>query len=262
MPNFKPEDGAVCIPAWQDYKREFRVRLQAAGLTDPTRQVGTLLKCMGIDAIKLYDTFEWKPAVDAIAADDARGVVAVAAVPADNKNDLDTVIRKFDVHWGVQRFRSIKRQEFLDTKRGQDQSIMDYVSALKRQAEHCDYGVQKDGFICDMIINGVNDERCSERLLDLPDEELTLEKVIQVCRQVELTKAHLKCIESKKIEVKAVGKNSRPQTQFQEAQSGRKCDKCLAFHDYGDCQAIHRYCNECGNKGHYAKSPVCYGQRS
>ena len=28
---------------------------------------------------------------------------------------------------------------------------------LKRKAEHCKYGDQKEGFICDMIINGIDD---------------------------------------------------------------------------------------------------------
>ena len=71
---------------------------------------------------------------------------------------------------------------------------MDFVADLKRKAENCDYGDKRDGFICDKVIHGVNDERCSEQLLDLPDHELTLDRVLQICRQSELTKAHLKTL--------------------------------------------------------------------
>jgi len=212
MANFKPDDQDTCVPAWQDYKREFRVRLAAAGLdaAPGKQQTNQLLKCMGIDCIKLYDTFEWEAQVVAVEADDARGIVAVPARPAEDKNDLETVLKKFDAHWGVLRFRSLKRQEFLDTKRGSSQSIMDFIAELKRKAAYCEYGENSDSFICDKIINGVNDEKCSERLLDIPDEELTLSRVVHVCRQCELTKAHLKTIsQSDKTDVKQVNTRGR-----------------------------------------------------
>ena len=119
MAPFKAQDQDTCVPAWQDYKREFRVRLQAAGLdTAPgKRQVGQLLKSMGIECIKLFDSFEFAPAVEAVEADAARGIAAVPARDAESKDDLDTVLGKFDAHWGVNRFKSIKRQEFLDLER-------------------------------------------------------------------------------------------------------------------------------------------------
>ena len=127
-------------------------------------------------------SFEWAPGTPAVAADEATGQHARPATPAESKHDLDQVFKKFDHHLGVQRYRSIKRQEFLDTKRKPNQGIMDLVAKLKLKAEHCDYGV--------------DDERCSERLLDLPDHELTLHRVSQICRQAELMKAHLKTISS------------------------------------------------------------------
>ena len=157
--------------------------------------MGNLLKCMGIEAIKIYDMFEWAPAKPAVAANRANGQEATSTIPAENRHELDDVFKKFDHHWGVQRYRSIKRQEFLDTEeRKRNQGIMDFVADLKRKAENCDYGNKRDGFICDKVIHGVNYERCSEQLLDLPDHELTLDRVLQICRQSELTKAHLKTL--------------------------------------------------------------------
>ena len=44
---------------------------------------------------------------------DLQVVVAVAAVPAEDRHNLDDIFAKFDQHFGVYRFRSIKRQEFL-----------------------------------------------------------------------------------------------------------------------------------------------------
>ena len=76
------------------------MQVQAAGLDEKPgkRKVGLLLKCMGINAIKVYDTFEWNAAVPAVQADEERGIASVDAVPAENKDDLQTVFKKFDKH--------------------------------------------------------------------------------------------------------------------------------------------------------------------
>ena len=165
--SFSPDDPNNCAPAWQDYKREFLIHLDANGLDDKPgkRKVGQLLKCMGLDCIKIYDTFEWAAGIPAVQEDADRGIVAQAAVPAEDKHNLDHVFKKFDNHWGVHRYRTIKRQEFLDTAREDKQPIMDFIAELKRKAEYCEYGDKKASFIFDKVINGVKDTRCSERLL-------------------------------------------------------------------------------------------------
>ena len=42
-----------------------------------------------------------------------------------------------------------------------------------------------------MVINKINDSRCTEQLMELPDHELTLDNVIHIYRQVEFTKLHV-----------------------------------------------------------------------
>ena len=159
---------------------------------------------MGREALKVYDTFEWTTAVE---ADEANNV---AAVPAEDRHDLVTVLAKFDRHFGVQKYRSLRRQEFLDIKRKSEDSIMDFIAELKQKAELCEYGERKESFICDKIINGINDSKVAERLLDIPDDSLTLERVITVCRQCELSRAHLQYFDKNEVqEVKQVNKQGR-----------------------------------------------------
>ena len=66
---------------------------------------------------------------------------------------------------------------------------MDYISEIKCKAEPCQYGDQNNGFICDMIINGINDAKCSEKFMEISSDQLPLDCMIQICRQVELTKS-------------------------------------------------------------------------
>ena len=196
MDRFQPEDVTACANQWQAYKRQFEIHLDAIGLHDAAgrRKVGQLLRCMGREHIVTYDSFTFLPRVPAVAADDAHGIEARAEVPAEDKYDLHTVFAKFDIHFGVHRYRSIKRQEFLSSTRAANQSVLSFISDLKRKAQYCDYGDREESLIVDMLINRVNDPKCTEKLMELPDEELTLANATRICRQVELTTAHLKAL--------------------------------------------------------------------
>jgi hypothetical protein len=169
MPPFKPDDLDGCAKEWEDYKRAFLVHLDAKGLHDAAgrRKVGQLLSCMGRDHIVTYDTFTWRAAVAAVAEDADYGIEAQAAVPGEDQYELDHVFRKFDEQFGVHRFRSVKRQEFPQSKRQDKQTVMNFIADLKRKARYCEYGELEDGMICDMIVNRINDRRCTERLMEL-----------------------------------------------------------------------------------------------
>ena len=80
-------------------------------------------------------------------------------------HDLNTVFRKLDRHFGVHYYRNITRQEFLITKRD-SKTIVVYSSELKKKAEFCEYGDHREGFIYDMIINGVNNRKCTEKVME------------------------------------------------------------------------------------------------
>jgi hypothetical protein len=212
---------------------------------------------MGRECVKIYDSFEW---AEEIEADEGRGIVGVAA---EDRYDLETVFRKFDSHFGVHNYRNIKRQEFLNTKRG-SMSIMDYISELKRKAEHCQYGDHKEGFICDMIINGINDKKCSEKLMEIPADQLTLDRVIRTCRQVELTSAHVKSLGAESASVN-VAQHSKP--GFTGHRGGYKpreyqgnhpfCKKCCRHHEFRNCPAYNKICDNCGGRGHFKASKLC-----
>ena len=61
MEKFDPTHPNNCASEWEDYKWSFLVHLDSKGLHDAAgrRKVGQLLKCMGVDHIRTYDTFAW-----------------------------------------------------------------------------------------------------------------------------------------------------------------------------------------------------------
>ncbi|KAK3098150.1 hypothetical protein FSP39_016659 [Pinctada imbricata] len=250
LPEFNPADPNTTAKEWEAYKRSFLVHLDALGLDEKPgkRKVGVLLANMGKEAIKIYDSFTWAPRVEGNADNN------IPDVPAEDKHDLDTVFKKFDTHFGVHNYRNIKRQEFLNTKRG-NKSIMDYITELKKKAEYCEYGDQREGLICDMIINGVNDRKCTEKLMEIPAAQLTLDKVIQTCRQVELTKAHIDTLDAENPHVNYV----KPKQKVGYQGTHPYCDKCTKHHALRTCPAFNKQCNICGMRGHFKASPICKG---
>ena len=87
------------------------------------------------------------------------------------------------------------------------------------------------------------------KLMEIPAAQLTLEKVIQTCRQVELTAAHINTLKSPKVYYAKVGYQG----------TNPYCDKCTKHHAPRTCPAYNKYCNVCGLKGHFKASPICKG---
>ena len=146
LPEFSPDDVDSTADGWIEWKKDFIIHLDARGLYNKPgcQKVGKLLECMGRKARQRYETFSWAEGEDAIDADETNGIEARAAIPPEDKYDLDTVLRKFDDHFGVHQFRAIERQQFLDTNRGKD-SVMDIIAKLKDKEKECEYREKEDG---------------------------------------------------------------------------------------------------------------------
>ena len=98
------------------------------------RKVGRLLELMGEEHVATYDSFTWAPAVPAVRADAENGIAARAGIPAEDRCDIDTVLRKFDEQFGVHKYRSIKSQVFLRNEGG-DKSIMNFIADLNNKGK-------------------------------------------------------------------------------------------------------------------------------
>ena len=137
---------------------------------------------MGREHVATYDAFTWAPAIPAVVANADHGIAAQPEVPAEDKCQLETVFAKFDAHFGVHSYRSIKSQDFLSRTRGPKPSVQSFISDLKRKAQHCDYGDREEELIIDMLINRVCDQKITEKLMELPDDQLTLSNTIRIPR--------------------------------------------------------------------------------
>ena len=124
----------------------------------------------------------------------------------------------------------------------------------------------------DMLINKCRDEKCTEKLIELRHQQLTLNNAIRICKQVELKQSHLKTLSEKteeeqvrRAEVARRGQRgpgrgkSRGRGHDRGAYQGSMpfCDRCCKHHHFRNCPAFHKYCDKCGEKGHCKQSPRC-----
>ena len=100
---------------------------------------------------------------------------------------MDTVLCKFDEHFGPKECRNYRRQDFLERTQHEGESVMDFVADLKHKARECGYGPIEESMICDKVIQGVRDQSLKMRLLDLDAEEQTLVNVVKLCKSSEYT---------------------------------------------------------------------------
>ena len=135
------------------------------------------------------------------------------------------------------------------------------------------YGDREEGLIVDMLINRVHDQKITEKLMELPDDQLTLSTAIRICRQ----NSHLQSPNSTKNEEhvhlvhrgrgRRRGSRRQPNDRH-EADSGQqehndRCNHCCRLH-YPSvrCPALDRFCGTCGQKGHYQQSAMCQINKS
>ena len=140
----------------------------------------------------------------------------------------------------------------------EDRSFDIFVTDLRRKAEYCDFGAIKDSLVRDQIVVGINDPKLRERLLR--ETDLTLEKVIKLCRITEQSQEQSKIFISPTTQtgsIDAVRKTEPPvDTTKSKNEDSRRIMKykfCAASHVRGNCPAYGATCHIYNGRNHYAR---------
>lgn len=109
-------------PKWKKRFEQFRV---ASGLAkeDEARQVSTLLYCLG---------------------EEADDVLSSTNIKADDRKKYETVLAKFDGFFQVRKNVIFERARFNRRNQLEGESVEQYITALYRLVDSCDYGALKE----------------------------------------------------------------------------------------------------------------------
>ena len=247
-------------PKWKKRFEQFRV---ASGLSkeDESRQVNTLLYCLG---------------------EEADDVLTSTNITEDDRKKYATVLAKFDAFFQVRKNVIFERARFNRRNQLEGQSIEQYITALYRLVDSCDYGALKEEMLRDRIVVGIRDVALSERLQ--LDADLTLDTAKKKVRQREAVFEQGQLLRgdgSKQapivvVQVKGSAPSNRPRTRRRttgrslSARGGassttapatkQTCTRCGKLkHDKGvRCPAKDDICRKCNRKGHY--SSQCFSK--
>jgi hypothetical protein len=231
---------------YRQWEQLFRVYFATAELEKKSKptQAAILLNVVGPEALEVYNTF--------------------ALEPAEKKNDIDEVLKKFKAHCQSHRNTVYERHRFWTRDQQEEESIDQWVTDMKTKAIACEFGEQQDQLIRDKIVFGLAHGRVKERLLREPNLNLT--KAIKICRAAEATRHQLQAMATS-VEVHAldsgVGKRQHGAPAFQTetrkvsvaAQTSAPCQYCGEIYAPWRCPAYGKTCGYCHKRNHRAK--VC-----
>ena len=149
----------------------------------------------------------------------------------------------------------VERHTFRKRVQLADESIIQYVTALRRLVATCEFA-SCDDMIRDQLVEHVANPRIRERLL--LKEKLTLEQATTIASQMESAGEQAKCMTSVKsslpvhaVQVQGKGKSRQP---YRNARSGSSASHSTASYTPATNS---RSCFRCGSDKHLANAPEC-----
>lgn len=124
----------------------------------------------------------------------------------DDRN-LSHVLEGFEAHCNPKKNETVERYKFFQRFQEPGEPFERFVTDLKVLASTCNFGTLKDSLVRDRIICGIRDKQLREDLLK--ERDLNLEKCLQTCRAVALSKDQSKTLEPDQGEVHFVKENQK-----------------------------------------------------
>ena len=161
-------------------------------IVDPGQKKGLLLMYGGEDLNDIVDAFDPAilEAVDAVAADNDNGIVAVPA-----QNVFDRLKTALTNHFNPRTNIEFQRYLFKHTIQDMD-DIDDLYSELKQLAVTCQFA-DVNAEVKSQMISGCSLDKVRDKGLSDPD--VTLEQLLQFARNIQMTQSHSKRIKEKTV---------------------------------------------------------------
>ncbi|KAL9951197.1 hypothetical protein ACROYT_G043817 [Oculina patagonica] len=217
--------------------------MEASGsMKKPEKQrVAIFLDLVGEEALEIYNTFSLSTA----------------------EQKLDVLFQKFEDYCNPRRNITFERHKFFTCVQEPTEGIDQYVTELRTKASTCEIGVLCESLIRDRIVCGILCDTMREKLLQ--ENDLSLQKAIDMCRASEFSKRQTKSITEESKSVDYVDKKATQSGKFppkdrkdKNDQSKTKnglqkaCKRCGTLHAPRKCPAYGKICLKCKNRNHFA----------
>lgn len=249
---------------WRRWIRAFEDYLLAINVIDNTkpverRKLALFRHVGGEDVREVYSQMEF---LDLTKPDEPKEIAE-----GDKGRQLCDVVKKFADYCNPRTSIIVQRLEFHSSKQDGEQLDV-FLMRLRRVADGCAFGDQRDSLIRDKLLFGLDDVGMRDRLMRETDDKLTLDYVVKAVR-VDETAKQLKAATAlsqpttaSSSDINAVHGNSKLNSSNNKKQSASevsrtKCAKCCKWHAPRKCPAYRTKCSKCSKVGHWAASNLC-----
>lgn len=251
---------------YQFFKQKFEIYLNASRQTnlDSKYKAALFLNVIGDNALAIYNNF-----------------------PSEDKTEekYEELINKFDKYFLPHINVTYERHMFFLRDKKVEETIDEYVNALRGLSSTCEFDNLTDSLIRDRIVMGITDRNLKDTLLRIPN--LDLQTAINTCRAAEQSQNQLEKIcssqELNEMSRKNFKMNGNQQTRNftkkipfgtrghpisssqqnqgnhnkssfrNQLQFHRQCQRCGQQHQRGKCPAYKAKCNFCNKLNHFSK---------
>ena len=151
---------------------------------------------------------------------------------------------------------------FYSRNRKRAESVQMFLAELRRLAKPCNFGQFLERALRDRFIVGVSDPEIQQKILSVPDADLTLEKAYSIAESHEAAARNVREMQCSsadssdsvmKMQHRSVDGRGQPSGQSHQE---RQCFRCAAMHSSQQCPFKDKNCFHCGRRGHTRKT--CY----
>ena len=135
----------------------------------------------------------------------------------------------------------VRRFQFNTRKQQAGETVAEYVAALRKAAEFCDYGDSLSEMLRDRLVCGITDISVQKRLL--AEKDLTLDKAVSLAQSVEIAEKGAK-------DLKSPAENKSREAKYKYPPV---CFQCSGRHLATNCRFVSEICHSCGKQGHIAR---------
>ena len=207
---------------WKDYTEILDHFFTANGITDEKKKVSILCSSVGTGTYHLIKT--------------------LCLPKKPEENTFEEISSLVENHFKPKLSEASASMIFYSRNRQKGETVQIYLASLRSLAKPCNFGQFLDRALRDKFIVGVNDEHIQEKILMVPDTDLTLEKAFSIAEAHEAAGRNVQKMRS-----------DCPESDILKMDKKSQCFRCGNFHDPDTCYFKDKLCYKCQAKGHAKK---------
>ncbi|XP_065895806.1 uncharacterized protein [Dysidea avara] len=168
-----------------------------------------------------------------------------------------TLVNKMKEHWEPKSSVIVQCFQFNSRQRASNETVAEYMAALRKLAEHCNYGHSLNEMLGDRLVCRIANPTIQKRLLAEPD--LTLDKAVSMAQAAELADKGAKELQAgddkslkdvHKVSSSSQQRGSHSKDTPPRDKSIGNCYRCGGKHSQLTCHFKSETCHFCDKKGH------------